>query len=58
MNVNEFRSVLKLANVILDEEEVYHVLTQFDNNMSGKISYERFIDEVLKPPTRQSVKQV
>lgn len=58
LNVNEFRSVLKLANVILDEEEVYHVLTQFDNNMSGKISYERFIDEVLKPPTRQSVKQV
>lgn len=56
LNVNEFRSVLKLANVILDEEEVYHVLTQFDNNMSGKISYERFIDEVLKPPTRQSVK--
>ncbi|XP_052069905.1 EF-hand calcium-binding domain-containing protein 6-like isoform X10 [Mytilus californianus] len=58
LNVNEFRSVLKLANVILDEEEVYHVLTQFDNNMSGKISYERFIDEVLKPPTRQSVKQI
>lgn len=58
LNVNEFRSVLKLANVILDEEEVYHVLTQFDHNMSGKISYEKFIDEVLKPPTRQSVKQV
>ncbi|XP_071132204.1 EF-hand calcium-binding domain-containing protein 6-like isoform X4 [Mytilus edulis] len=58
LNVNEFRSVLKLANVILDEEEVYHVLTQFDNNMSGKISYEKFVDEVLKPPTRQSVKQI
>ncbi|KAK3091339.1 hypothetical protein FSP39_019098 [Pinctada imbricata] len=58
LSVPEFRSVLKLANVILDEDEVYHVLTQFDHNMSGKIPYEKFIEETFKPPTRQSVKKL
>lgn len=58
LSVPEFRSVLKLANVILDEDEVYHVLTQFDHNMSGKIPYEKFIDETFKPPTRQSVRKI
>ena len=52
----EFRSVLKLANVMLDEDEVYHVLNQFDNNMSGKIQYEKFIEETFKPETRHSVR--
>ncbi|XP_061196185.1 EF-hand calcium-binding domain-containing protein 6-like isoform X1 [Saccostrea echinata] len=58
LSVPEFRSVLKLANVILDEDEVYHVLTQFDQNMSGKIPYEKFIDETFKPATRQSVRKI
>lgn len=58
LSVPEFRSVLKLANVILDEDEVYHVLTQFDHNMSGKIPYEKFIEETFKPPTRQSVRKI
>lgn len=52
LSVPEFRSVLKLANVILDEDEVYHVMTQFDENMSGKIPYEKFIEETFKPPSR------
>ncbi|XP_052785640.1 EF-hand calcium-binding domain-containing protein 6-like isoform X2 [Mya arenaria] len=56
MSVPEFRSVLKLANVILDEDEVYHVLNRFDNNMSGKIQYEKFIEETFKPETRHSVR--
>lgn len=58
LSVPEFRSVLKLANVMLDEDEVYHVLNQFDNDMSGKISYDKFIDETLKPPTRHSVRKL
>ncbi|KAL5018758.1 hypothetical protein ScPMuIL_004480 [Solemya velum] len=57
LSVPEFRSVLKLANVILDEDEVYHVMTQFDENMSGKIPYERFIEETFKPPSRQGGKK-
>lgn len=58
LSVPEFRSVLKLANVILDEDEVYHVLNRFDNNMSGKIQYEKFIEETFKPETRHSVRPV
>lgn len=56
LSVPEFRSVLKLANVILDEDEVYHVLNKFDQNMSGQIHYEKFIDETFKPETRHSVR--
>jgi len=41
---------------MLDEDEVYHVLNQFDNNMSGKIQYEKFIEETFKPETRHSVR--
>ncbi|XP_045213857.1 EF-hand calcium-binding domain-containing protein 6-like isoform X3 [Mercenaria mercenaria] len=58
LSVPEFRSVLKLANVILDEDEVYHVLNRFDHNMSGKIQYEKFIEETFKPETRHSVRPV
>ncbi|OWF42398.1 EF-hand calcium-binding domain-containing protein 6-like isoform X2 [Mizuhopecten yessoensis] len=58
LSLPEFRSVLKLANVILDEDEVYHVMTQFDNNMSGKIPYEKFIEETFKPQTNHSVKRL
>ncbi|GFR90383.1 EF-hand calcium-binding domain-containing protein 6 [Elysia marginata] len=56
LSLPEFRSVLKLANVILDEDEVYHVMTEFDRDLSGKISYEKFIEETFKPETRQSAR--
>jgi len=58
LSLPEFRSVLKLANILLDEDEVYHVMTQFDNDMTGKIPYEKFISETFKPPTRQSVRKL
>ncbi|GFN96862.1 EF-hand calcium-binding domain-containing protein 6 [Plakobranchus ocellatus] len=56
LSLPEFRSVLKLANVILDEDEVYHVMTEFDRDLSGKISYEKFIEETFKPETKQSAR--
>ena len=49
LSIPEFRSVLKLANVILDEEEVYHLLSQFDEDLSGKIPYNKFLNETFKP---------
>ncbi|KAL3877258.1 hypothetical protein ACJMK2_034991 [Sinanodonta woodiana] len=58
LSIPEFRSVLRLANVVLDEDEVYHVLNMFDNEMTGKIPYERFIDETFKPQTRHSVRKI
>lgn len=50
----EFRSVLKLANVVLDEEEAYQLMSQFDSDLSGKIPYNRFLDETFKPQSRQT----
>ncbi|XP_074648527.1 EF-hand calcium-binding domain-containing protein 6-like [Tubulanus polymorphus] len=55
LSLPEFRSVLKLANVVLDEDEVYHVMTRFDENMTGNIAYQQFLDETFKvPPSRAS----
>ncbi|ESO99600.1 hypothetical protein LOTGIDRAFT_238765 [Lottia gigantea] len=54
LSLPEFKSVLKLANVILDEDEIYHVMSEFDKGMSGKISYDQFIQETLRPNTRLS----
>lgn len=55
LSLPEFRSVLKLANVVLDEDEVYHVMSQFDSNMNGNIAYNKFLEETLKvPPSRSN----
>lgn len=43
LTLPEFRSVLKLCNVILDEDEVYHVLSQYDKDLSGKLDYKKFL---------------
>ena len=56
LSLPEFRSVLKLANIVLDEDEVYHVMTEFDRDLTGKISYDKFIEETFKPETRQSTR--
>jgi len=57
LSLPEFRSVLKLANVVLDEDEVYHVMNEFDRDLTGKISYDKFIEETFKPETRQSARK-
>ena len=48
LSVPEFRSVLKLANIVLDEEEVYQLLSSFDENMSGKIPYNKFLSQTFQ----------
>ena len=35
LSLNEFKSVLKLANIVLDDEDVYHVLSEYDKDMKG-----------------------
>ena len=56
LNLTEFRSVLKAANVDLNEDEVYELMSHFDDNMTGKIPYEKFLDETIRPSTRKSVR--
>ena len=54
LSLPEFRSVLKLANIILDEDEIYHLMSHFDEDMTGKISYTKFLNETFKPESRMS----
>nr|XP_039247423.1 EF-hand calcium-binding domain-containing protein 6-like [Styela clava] len=56
LTLPEFRSVLKLCNVVLDEDEVYHVLSQYDKDLGGKVDYKRFMSDTvgMRPDTRKS----
>ena len=31
--------------VVLDEDEVYHVLSKYDESMSGKLDYRKFLHD-------------
>ena len=44
----EFRYVLRQYNVNLDEDEFYHLMSYYDKNMDGKISYNDFIKAYLQ----------
>jgi len=44
--VPEFRSVLQLCNVILDELEIYNVMSEFDEKMDGQINYNKFLSSM------------
>ncbi|XP_038061355.1 EF-hand calcium-binding domain-containing protein 6-like [Patiria miniata] len=47
LSLPEFRNVLRLCNTILDEDEVYHVMSEFDEKMDGKINYNKFLTETF-----------
>ncbi|XP_043920865.1 EF-hand calcium-binding domain-containing protein 6-like [Protopterus annectens] len=48
LSLPEFRSVLKLCNVMLDEDEVYHIMSKCDPNMDGHIDYKTFVETYRK----------
>ncbi|XP_071504578.1 EF-hand calcium-binding domain-containing protein 6-like [Diadema antillarum] len=53
LSLPEFRNVLKLCNAVLDEEEVYQVMSLFDENLEGKINYNKFLSETFNAdPTK------
>ncbi|XP_060080227.1 uncharacterized protein LOC132559610 [Ylistrum balloti] len=43
ISVGDFRRALKSCRVDLSNEDFYHVMTEFDNNLTGRISYESFL---------------
>jgi len=45
LTLPEFKSVLKLCNVVLDDDEVYKVLTNYDKDISGSLDYKKFLRE-------------
>ncbi|XP_053314267.1 EF-hand calcium-binding domain-containing protein 6-like [Spea bombifrons] len=44
LSLPEFRSVLKLCNFVLDEDEVFHIMSKYDQNMDGRINYKSFLE--------------
>lgn len=46
LSLQEFRHVLELCNVVLDEEDIYYILTEFDENRGDKIRYTKFLDTI------------
>ncbi|XP_069833839.1 EF-hand calcium-binding domain-containing protein 6-like [Dendropsophus ebraccatus] len=48
LSLPEFRSVLKLCNFVLDEDEIYHIMSKYDQNMDGRINYKSFLEHTCK----------
>ena len=43
-------------SVVLDEDEVYHVLSNYDQTMSGKLDYKKFLhDNASRAVSRNSI---
>ncbi|CAI9550798.1 unnamed protein product [Staurois parvus] len=41
----EFRSMVKLCNIILDEDDIYHIMSHYDKDLAGKINYSRLVSD-------------
>ena len=54
VSLSEFKKVLKNADVTLDENDVFHVMSHFDQNMTGKVSYTNFLNETISSQLRTS----
>ncbi|XP_051883690.1 EF-hand calcium-binding domain-containing protein 6-like [Pristis pectinata] len=48
LTLPEFRSVLQLCNIVLDEEEMYQLMSKYDEDMDGKIKYTKLINKIFK----------
>ena len=50
LSISEFRSVLELCNVVLDEEESFQLAARYDDELSGKLKYDNFLKDLQKTP--------
>ncbi|XP_069611162.1 EF-hand calcium-binding domain-containing protein 6-like [Ranitomeya imitator] len=48
LSLPEFRSVVKLCNIVLDEEEIYHIMSHYDKHLLGMIDYSRLLRDQRK----------
>ncbi|XP_069055700.1 EF-hand calcium-binding domain-containing protein 6-like [Pleurodeles waltl] len=45
LSLQDFKSVLKLCNLTLDQNEVYQLMSKYDQNMDGQIHYRTFLED-------------
>ncbi|XP_044154560.1 EF-hand calcium-binding domain-containing protein 6-like [Bufo gargarizans] len=48
LSLPEFRSVVKLCDIVLDEEEIYHLMSHYDQDLAGKIDYSKLLKDHSK----------
>ncbi|XP_056385782.1 EF-hand calcium-binding domain-containing protein 6-like isoform X3 [Hyla sarda] len=48
LSLPEFRSVVKLCNMVLDEDDIYHIMSHYDKDLAGKIDYTRLLSDARK----------
>ena len=47
LSVKDFRAALQMCNISFSKDDLYHILTEFDHNLDGKISYDNFLKTML-----------
>ncbi|ESO93361.1 hypothetical protein LOTGIDRAFT_232762 [Lottia gigantea] len=47
LEVEDFKKCLKQCNIDGSEEDLYHLFSQFDSNLTGKICYKEFLQTLL-----------
>jgi len=50
LSISEFRSVLELCNIVLDEEESFQLAARYDDKLNGKLKYDSFLRDLQKTP--------
>ena len=47
LTVTGFKQVLKDCQILVSEDDLYHILCEFDEGLNGRISYEEFLSQLL-----------
>ena len=48
LSIAGFRQVLKECQIYVTEDDLYHILSEFDEGLNGKISYEQFLGSIVE----------
>ncbi|KAJ8335897.1 hypothetical protein SKAU_G00392390 [Synaphobranchus kaupii] len=54
LSPSEFGAVLRLCNVALNQEEVFHILSKFDRGLDGRVDYRSFLHDMRHSHTPRS----
>ena len=47
ISANEFKTVLSQSGIVLNGEQLFHLMEELDPKLSGKVNYHRFFNVIL-----------
>ena len=47
LSIRDFKMALQMCNIRYTKDDFYNILTEFDENMEGRILYENFLNVML-----------